>query len=82
MNAVAAGAHRSGHRAERQPVVQVWESGKPGYFYDYNFTVEQSFNANTLLRASFHANYGIKLQQSQNLNQLDPRYIGDLRELS
>ena len=56
------------------PSFKSGESGKPGYFYDYNFTVERSFDPNTLLRASFHANYGIKLQQSQNLNQLDPKY--------
>jgi hypothetical protein len=58
------------------PSFKSGESGKPGYFYDYNLTVERSFDANTLLRASFHANYGIKLQQSQNLNQLDPKYWG------
>ncbi len=56
------------------PSFKSGESGKPGYFYDYNLTLERSFDPNTLVRASFHANYGIKLQQSQNLNQLDPKY--------
>jgi hypothetical protein len=56
------------------PSFKSGEAGKPGYFYDYNVTLERSFTSNTLLRASFHANYGIKLQQSQNLNQLDPKY--------
>jgi hypothetical protein len=57
--------------------------GSPSYFsdgiiaqiYDYNFTVEQSLTAATLFRASFHANYGNKLQTSQQFNQLDPGYI-------
>src|SRR5436190_8455204 len=56
------------------PSFKSGEAGKPGYFYDYNVTLERSFTPNTLLRTSFHANYGIKLQQSQNLNQLDPKY--------
>ena len=51
------------------------ESGKPGYYADYNFTVEHSLTANTLWRTSFHANYGIKLQVAQNFNQLDPKYF-------
>lgn len=53
------------------------ESGKPGYYTDYNFTVEHSFTPSTLLRTSFHANYGIKIYQSGlDFNQLDPRYFG------
>ncbi|HEY8458886.1 MAG TPA: TonB-dependent receptor [Blastocatellia bacterium] len=52
------------------------ESGKPGYYADYNLTVEHSFTPSTLLRASFHANYGIKIYQSGiNYNQLDPKYF-------
>ncbi|HEY2930322.1 MAG TPA: carboxypeptidase regulatory-like domain-containing protein [Acidobacteriota bacterium] len=51
------------------------EAGKPGYFADYNLTLERSLSANTLWRTSFHANYGIKLQVTQNFNQLDPRYF-------
>jgi Carboxypeptidase regulatory-like domain/TonB dependent receptor len=52
------------------------ESGKPGYYTDYNLTVEHSFTPSTLLRASFHANYGIKLFQSGlDFNQLDPKYF-------
>lgn len=52
------------------------ESGKPGYYTDYNFTVEHSFSPTTLLRTSFHANYGIKIYQSGlDFNQLDPRYF-------
>lgn len=52
------------------------ESGKPGYYADYNFTVEHSFTPSTLLRTSFHANYGIKIYQSGlDFNQLDPRYF-------
>lgn len=51
------------------------ESGKPGYYTDYNFTVEHSFTPSTLWRTSFHANYGIKIYQSGlDFNQLDPRY--------
>ena len=52
------------------------ESGKPGYYTDYNLTVEHSLTPSTLLRASFHANYGIKIYQSGlDLNQLDPKYF-------
>ena len=52
------------------------ESGKPGYYTDYNLTVEHSFTPSTLLRASFHANYGIKIFQSGlDFNQLDPKYF-------
>src|SRR5215475_4910871 len=52
------------------------ESGKPGYYVDYNLTVEHSFTPSTVLRASFHANYGIKIFQSGiNYNQLDPKYF-------
>lgn len=52
------------------------ESGKPGYYTDYNLTVEHSLTPSTLLRASFHANYGIKIFQSGlDLNQLDPKYF-------
>jgi hypothetical protein len=52
------------------------ESGKPGYYTDYNLTVEHSLTPTTLVRASFHANYGIKIYQAGlDLNQLDPRYF-------
>ena len=52
------------------------ESGKPGYYTDYNLTVEHSLTPSMLLRASFHANYGIKIYQSGlDLNQLDPKYF-------
>jgi hypothetical protein len=51
------------------------ESGKPGYYTDYNFTVEHSLTPSTLVRASFHANYGIKLQSGFDFNQLDPKYF-------
>jgi hypothetical protein len=53
-----------------------FSDGKVAQFYDYNFTVEHSFNPSTLVRASFHANYGNQLQSTQQYNQLDPRYIG------
>ena len=52
-----------------------FSDGKVAQFYDYNITVEHSFSASTLARASFHANYGNQLQSSQNYNQLDPKYI-------
>lgn len=52
------------------------ESGKPGYYADYNFTIEHSFSPNTLVRTSYHANYGIKIYQSGiDFNQLDPKYF-------
>lgn len=52
------------------------ESGKPGYYADYNFTVEHSFTPSTVLRTSFHANYGIKIYQpGLDFNQLDPKHF-------
>lgn len=57
------------------PTYKTGESGKPGYYIDYNFTVEHSFTPSTLLRASFHANYGVKLQSGFDFNQLDPKYF-------
>ena len=52
------------------------ESGRPGYYLDYNFTIEHSFTPSTLLRTSFHANYGIKIYQTGlDFNQLDPKYF-------
>jgi hypothetical protein len=51
------------------------ESGRPGYFFDYNITLEHSFTPSTLWRASFHANYGIKSRRNRNYNLLDPKYL-------
>ena len=56
------------------PTYRPGESGMPGYYADYNFTVEHSFTPSTLWRGSFHANYGIKIQATQNFDQLDPKY--------
>ena len=53
-----------------------FSDGRVGQYYDYNFTLEHAFAPSTLLRASFHANYGNQLKSSQNFNQLDPKYIG------
>ena len=53
-----------------------FSDGRVAQFYDYNFTLEHSFSASTLARASFHANYGNQLQSGQDYNQLDPKYIG------
>lgn len=57
------------------PTYKTAESGKPGYYTDYNFTVEHSFTPSTLIRSSFHANYGIKIQSGFDFNQLDPKYL-------
>jgi len=57
------------------PTYKTAESGKPGYYTDYNFTVEHSLTPSTLLRTSFHANYGIKIQSGFDFNQLDPKYF-------
>jgi hypothetical protein len=53
-----------------------FSDGKAAQFYDYNITLERTLTASTLLRASFHANYGNELQSSQSYNQLNPKYIG------
>ena len=50
--------------------------GAVAQFYDYNFTIEHSISARTLIRGSYHANLGNQLQSSQNYNQLDPKYLG------
>jgi hypothetical protein len=57
------------------PTYKTAESGKPGYCTDYNLTLEHSFTPSTLLRTSFHANYGIKIQSGFDFNQLDPKYF-------
>ena len=57
------------------PTYKTGESGKPGYYVDYNLTVEHSFTPSTLLRTSFHANYGVKIQSGFDFNQLDPKYF-------
>ena len=57
------------------PSYKTGEAGMPGYYADYNFTLEHSFTPNTLWRGSFHANYGIKTQVTQTFNQLDPRFL-------
>jgi hypothetical protein len=63
------------------PSYKAGESGMPGYYIDYNFTIEHSITPNTLVRGSFHANNGVKLRMGQNFNQLHPMYLalyGDL----
>ena len=51
------------------------KTGRAPYFMDYNLTIEHSFTANTVFRASFHENMGVKLlSRKQSLNQLDPKY--------
>ncbi|MCU1326031.1 MAG: hypothetical protein JWN34_1401, partial [Bryobacterales bacterium] len=57
------------------PTYKTAESGKPGYYTDYNATIEHSFTPSLLLRTSFHANYGIKIQSGFDFNQLDPKYF-------
>jgi hypothetical protein len=52
-----------------------YSDGVVGQIYDYNLTVERSIGASTLVRASYHANSGAKLQSSQEYNQLNPKYI-------
>jgi len=58
------------------PSYKTGEAGKPGYYTDYNVTLEHAFTENTLWRASFHANYGVKTQVTQTFNQLDPKFLG------
>ncbi|MCU1330426.1 MAG: hypothetical protein JWN34_5796, partial [Bryobacterales bacterium] len=57
------------------PTYKTAESGKPGYYTDYNFTVEHSATPSLLLRGSFHANYAVKIQTGFDFNQLDPKYF-------
>jgi hypothetical protein len=59
----------------QSPQYKTRESGRPGYFFDYNITLEHSFTPSTLWRASFHANNGIKSRRNRNHNLLDPKYL-------
>ncbi|MGH9720801.1 MAG: hypothetical protein ACRD8O_11360, partial [Bryobacteraceae bacterium] len=59
----------------QSPSYKTGEAGMPGYYADYNFTLEHSFTPNTLWRGSLHANYGIKTQMTRTFNQLDPKYF-------
>ena len=64
------------------PQYKAAEAGRAGYYTDYNLTLERSLSAATVVRASFHANYGIKLGNTgQNFNQLDPKYIAQYGNL-
>jgi len=56
------------------PTYRTGEAGMPGYYTDYNLTIERSLTPSTLWRGSFHANYGVKVQATQNFDQLDPKY--------
>jgi hypothetical protein len=60
----------------QSPQFKAGDASRVGYFTDFNLTVEHSFSQATVLRGSFHANYGIKFLATQNFNQLDPKYIG------
>jgi hypothetical protein len=52
-------------------------TGRAPYFIDYNLTLEHSLNQNTIARATYHQNVGVKLlSRKQVLNQLDPKYWG------
>src|SRR5262249_24795211 len=59
----------------QSPQYKAGEAGRVGYFADYNFTLEHSLTQASVVRASFHANYGMKCLGTQNVNQLDPKYI-------
>lgn len=50
-------------------------AGRAPYFADWNFTVERSISANSLIRATYHGVVGVKLlSRQQSQNQLDPKY--------
>ncbi len=65
----------------QSPQYKTAEAGRAGYFTDYNLTVEHSLTPSSIVRASFHANYGIKFLATQNFNQLDPKYIAQYGSL-
>jgi len=52
-----------------------YSDGKVAQYYDFNFTVEHNITPATVLRASYHANYGNEVTNSQQFNQLNPKYI-------
>jgi hypothetical protein len=50
-------------------------AGRAPYFGDWNFTVERTLTANSVVRASYHGVVGVKmLSRQQAQNQLDPKY--------
>jgi hypothetical protein len=50
-------------------------TGRAPYFIDWQFTIEHNLTPNSLVRLTYHANRGIKLQSmQQSLNQLDSKY--------
>jgi hypothetical protein len=65
----------------QSPQYKAGEAGRAGYYTDYNLTVEHSLTPASLVRASFHANYGVKFLATQNFNQLDPKYIAQYGNL-
>lgn len=53
------------------------EAGRAPYFADWQFTIERSMTANSVLRTSYHGVVGVKLlSRQQAQNQLDPAYWG------
>lgn len=52
-------------------------AGLAGKMYDWNFTVEKGFGANTVVRASYQATMGSSLLANRELlNQVNPQYLG------
>lgn len=51
-------------------------AGFAGKMYDWNFTIEKGFGANTVVRASYQANMGSSLLANREiLNQVNPAYL-------
>ncbi|MPY86926.1 MAG: TonB-dependent receptor plug domain-containing protein [Luteitalea sp.] len=58
------------------PYYQAPEAGRAPYMGDWNLTVEQGLGANTVIRASYQGNAGVKLFANRELlNQVDPRFL-------
>jgi hypothetical protein len=51
------------------------KAGRAPYFADWQFTIERTVTANSVVRASYHGVAGVKmLSRQQSQNQLDPKY--------
>jgi len=60
---------------QQSPFFYYPKAGRAPYFGDWQFTIERTMTANSVLRATYHGVVGVKmLSRQQEQNQLDPRY--------
>lgn len=60
---------------QQAPFFYFSKAGRAPYFGDWNFTIERTLTANSVLRTTYHGVVGVKmLSRQQSQNQLDPKH--------